>query len=440
MTLWPRTLLWRSVLLIAVVMIIAHLAWLEILRVSEREPRAHQVAQQIVSVVNLTRAALINAQPAKRIDLLRDLSREEGIQVYVGQPEERVAPLPNRQFLKTVETDLKRRLGPGTRLAVSRDGVRGTWVSFEIDDEEYWVFLPRSRLERRETLRWIGWGALVLALSLVGAALIVARVNRPLKALTRAAAEVGRGRAPEAIPETGPMEIRMLAGAFNQMTADLKRADDERALLLAGVSHDLRTPLSRIRLGIEMLQGKEDTAIASGMVQDIDDIDVAINQFLDFARVGQGEAVVTDGDLNAIVRSIGERYARSGKPFDLRLSELPPLPLRPLAIQRLVANLIDNALRHGNGSVEVRTAAEGGHAVIEVLDRGPGIPPEAVERMMRPFTRMDSARSSSGTGLGLAIVERIVHMHGGTIQLKPRAGGGLHARIELPLSRTFRES
>jgi len=435
MTLWPRTLLWRSVLLIAVVMIVAHLAWLEILRVSERGPRAHQVAQQIVSVVNLTRAALISARPDKRIDLLRELSREEGIQVYPGQPEERVAPLPDRPFLRTVEADLKERLGARTRLAVSRDGVRGAWVSFEIDEDEYWVFLPRSRLERADTLRWIGWGALVLVLSLIGAALIVARVNRPLKALAHAAAEVGRGRMPAPIAETGPNEIRTLAGAFNQMTADLKRADDERALLLAGVSHDLRTPLSRIRLGIELLQDREDAAIASGMAQDIDDIDAAINQFLDFARVGEGEAVVANGDLNAIVRSIGERYVRSGKPLELQLEELPPLPLRPLAIQRLVANLIDNALRHGNGSVEIRTAAERGCAVIDILDRGPGIPPEAVERMMRPFTRMDSARSSSGTGLGLAIVERIAHMHGGTVQLLPREGGGLHARVTLPLAR-----
>jgi len=436
MTLWPRTLLWRSVLLIALLLLVAHVAWLEILRATELEPRAHQVAQQIVSVVNLTRAALISAQPSKRLALLQDLSREEGIQVYLGEPEERVAPLPDRRFLKVVEGDLKRRLGKNSRLAVSRDGVRGTWVSFEIDEEEYWVFLPRSRLERRDPLRWIGWGALVLALSLIGATVIVARVNRPLKALARAAAEVGRGGTPPPIAETGPTEIRTLAGAFNQMTMDLKRADDERACLLAGVSHDLRTPLSRIRLGIEMLQDKEDAALASGLVQDIDDIDAAINQFLDFARVGQGEAVVNDGDLNAIVRSIGERYARSGKAIAMQLAELPPLPLRPLATQRLVANLIDNALRHGNGEVEVRTAIENGRAVIDVLDRGPGIPPEAVERMMRPFTRMDSARSGSGTGLGLAIVERIAHMHGGDVRLAPREGGGLHARVELPLPRS----
>ncbi len=435
MILWPRTLLWRSVLLIALLLIVAHLAWLEILRVTEREPRAHQVAQQIVSIVNLTRAALISAQPSKRLALLQDLSRQEGIQVYVGEPEERIAPLPDRPFLNIVEADLKRRLGNETRLAVSRDGVRGTWISFEIDEDEYWVFLPRSRLERRDPLRWIGWGALVLALSLIGAALIVARVNRPLKALAGAAAEVGRGGTPPPIAESGPAEIRTLAGAFNQMTADLKRADDERALLLAGVSHDLRTPLSRIRLGIEMLQDKGDAALTSGLVQDIDDIDAAINQFLDFARVGQGEAVIGDGDLNAIVRSIGERYARVGNSITMRLAELPPLPLRPLAIQRLVSNLIDNALRHGNGEVEVRTAIENGQAIIDVLDRGPGIPAEAVERMMQPFTRMDSARSGSGTGLGLAIVSRIAHVHGGDVRLTPREGGGLHARVELPLAR-----
>jgi len=435
MTIWPRTLLWRSVLLIALLLIVGNIAWLEILRSTEREPRAHQAAQQIVSIVNLTRAALISAQPSKRLDLLQDLSRQEGIQVYVGQPDERVAPLPDRPFLHIIEDDLRRKLGKKTRLARSRDGVRGTWVSFEIDDDEYWVFLPRSRLDRRDPLGWLKWGVLVLGLSLIGAALIVMRVNRPLKALTQAATEVGRGGTPPPIAKTGPTEIRMLAGAFNQMTTDLRRADDERALLLAGVSHDLRTPLSRIRLGIEILEDKADAALIAGLVQDIDDIDAAINQFLDFARVGQGENVVNDGDLNAIVRSIGERYARSGKAITMRLAELPPLPLRPLAIQRLVANLIDNALRHGNGEVEVRTATASGRVIIDVLDRGPGIPPEAVDQMLRPFTRMDRARSGSGTGLGLAIVERIAHMHGGDIKLMPREGGGLQARVELPLAR-----
>jgi len=434
MTLFPRTLLWRSVLLIALVLVIAHLAWLQIFRVGEREPRARQVAQQIVSVVNLTRAALITAQPSKRLALLEELSREEGIQVHNGHPGERIVPLPDRPFLKLVESEVRRQLGARTQLASSRDGIRGAWISFLIDDDEYWVFMPRSRLERADPLRWVGWGALVLALALLGAYLIVSRINRPLRELTRSADEIGRGKTPPPVAETGPSEIQTLASAFNRMAADLKRLDEERALLLAGVSHDLRTPLSRIRLGLELMDDKGNAALKGGMVQDIGDIDAAINQFLDFARVSDGEAVVADGDLNAIVRETCERYARSGKAVTSRLETLPPLRLRPLAAQRLIVNLVENALRHGNGEVEVMTAVQNGLAVLEVLDRGPGIPPGDVERMVQPFTRLDTARSGSGTGLGLAIVDRIARLHGGSVRLLPRDGGGLRARVELPLN------
>jgi two-component system osmolarity sensor histidine kinase EnvZ len=430
----PRTLLWRSVILIALLLVVAHLAWLQIFRASEREPRARQLAQQIASVVNLTRAALITASPAKRLELLRDLSSEEGIQVYLGHPGERIAPLGERPFLRLVEAEVKRLLGEDTQLASSRDGVRGAWVSFRIDEDDYWVFMPRARLERTDPLRWIGWGLLVLALALVGAYLVVARINRPLRDLTRAAEEIGRGRTPPPVAEGGPQEIATLARAFNRMASELKRADEDRALLLAGVSHDLRTPLSRIRLGIEMLDDKGDGALKGGIVRDIEDMDAAIEQFLDFARVSDGEPPLPDGDLNAIVREVCSRQRRRGGTIVTRLSPLPPMALRPLSIGRLVANLVDNALLHGGGEVEVTTGLEHGCAVIEVLDRGPGIPPEEAERMLQPFTRLDRARSGAGTGLGLAIVERIARLHRGTVRLLAREGGGLRARVELPLA------
>lgn len=433
MTLWPRTLLWRSVLLIALLLGVAHLAWLQIFRVTEREPRALQVAEQIVSVVNLTRAALITAESSKRLQLLQDLA-EDNIQVYLGHPGERVSPLPDLPFLRLVEQEVKRQLGAQTQLATSRDGVRGAWVSFRIDEDEYWVFMPRSRLERTDPVRWIGWGALVLALALIGAYLIVFRINLPLRQLTRAAGQMGRGQTPAPVAETGPAEIQTLSRAFNQMASDLKRLDDERAFLLAGVSHDLRTPLSRIRLGLEMLDDKGDAALKPGMVEDIEDIDSAIGQFLDFARLSEGETAVVNGDLNAIVRGECERYTRLGKPVALRAEALPPLPLRPVAAQRMVANLIENALRHGGTGVEVTTAVENGCAVVEVLDRGPGIPPGEVEHMLQPFTRLDRARSGTGTGLGLAIVDRIARLHGGDVKLLLRDGGGLRARVELPLT------
>ena len=151
----PRTLLARSVLIIAVILVVAHLAWLQIFRVSEREPRARQVAQQIASVVNLTRAALVTSQPEKRFSLLAELSRSEGIQIYVSEPEEVVAPLPDRPFLQIMATELRRQLGPDTRLAVSRSGVRGVWVSFGIDDDEYWVIRrSRASVAQRELRRF----------------------------------------------------------------------------------------------------------------------------------------------------------------------------------------------------------------------------------------------------------------------------------------------
>jgi two-component system osmolarity sensor histidine kinase EnvZ len=433
MSLWPRSLLWRSVLLIALLLVVANLAWVQIFRVSERVPRARQTAQQIASIINITRWALISADPAKRYDLLSDLSQSEGIQVYVAGDNERIAPLPNREFVQEVANELRRQLGPETKITLNRSGVRGAWVSFNIDNDGYWVYMPRGRLDRNEPLRWIGWGALVLILALGGAYFIVSLINRPLRELTRAAGQMGRGTTPQPVTESGPSETGTLAQAFNQMAADLQRLDDERALLLAGVSHDLRTPLSRIRLGLEMMGDKDDDELKSGLVQDVEDIDVAIGQFLDFARLRDTEEAVAGTNLNALAENVISRYVRAGKPVHSRVGTMRALPLRPRAMQRLLGNLIDNALRHGSGEVDVVTGEDDACVYLEVLDRGPGIPEDAVERMLQPFTRLDTARSGSGTGLGLAIVDRIARMHGGRIRLLLREGGGLRARVELPL-------
>jgi two-component system osmolarity sensor histidine kinase EnvZ len=433
MTLWPSTLLWRSALLIALLLMLAHLAWLQIFRVSTREPRARQVSQQIISTVNLTRAALVTAEPSKRYSLLGEIAQREGVEVHLAQPGEKLGVLPRTGFHEVVEADLRAQLGPATRFTLSRNGVIGIWVSFDIDGDGYWMLMPEARLVADESLRWIGWGALVLLLAVAGAVLIVARINRPLRALTAAAAQMGRGATPAPVDESGPTEIRTLSRAFNQMAADRKALDDERALLLAGVSHDLRTPLARIRLGVEMLEG--DASLREGIAQDIEDIDSAINQFLDFARAASSESVTSGASLNDIIDALAPKYARAGKALTVKTGYVPPLPLRKVAMQRLIGNLIDNAFRHGGSEVTVITGGNAHAAFVEVLDRGPGIPPAEAERMLQPFTRMDIARSTSGTGLGLAIVDRIAKMHGGNVRLLPREDGlkGLRARVELPV-------
>ena len=434
MTFFPRSLLWRTMLLLALLLAAGNFAWLQIFRVFEREPRAIQAAQQIASVVNLTRSALITSHPEKRLGLLRDLSQQEGIQVYAGAPTEQVRPMSDRPFAQLMVTEIQRRLGADTKLVVSLDGTRNVWVSFGIDDQEYWVKLPRERIERAEQLRWLGWGILVLLLSVAGAFLIVARINRPLRELTDAAAAIGRGQTPSPIAETGPTEIQTLSRTFNQMASDLKRIDEDRALLLAGVSHDLRTPLARIRLGVEMLGDKADATLTQGMVQDIEDIDAVINQFLDFARVTGEQSAASEIDLNELVHAVVERYQRQGKTILARPGRVPRLRMKAPAIQRLLTNLIDNALRHAGPDAEVVTAVENGRVRLSVLDRGPGVPAAEVERMLQPFTRLNAARSTSGSGLGLAIVDRIAKMHSGNVSLLAREGGGLEARVEFPVT------
>ncbi|MEO7727959.1 MAG: ATP-binding protein [Burkholderiales bacterium] len=432
----PRSLLWRTVLLLALLMVAGHFASQEIFRAAEREPRAVQIAQQIASVVNLTRSALITADSAKRLDLLRDLSQQEGIQVYADTPNEAVEALPDRPITRLVTLELQRRLGADTQILGTHDSSQGVWVSFKIDDAQYWVRMSRERIDRTEQLRWLGWGVLILLLSVAGAFAIVARINSPLRELTRAAASIGRGDVAPRLVESGPTEVRTLSRAFNEMATDLQRADTDRALLLAGVSHDLRTPLARIRLGVEMLDSKTDTALREGMVQDVEDIDAVINQFLDFARVTNEPSSLSDVDINELAHAAIERYQRMGRRVSIRAGSVPLLRLQPLAIQRLLTNLIDNALRHGGEDVkiEVETAVVQGWARVTVLDRGPGIPAADAARMLQPFTRLNEARSTPGSGLGLAIVDRIAKIHGGTVQLLPREGGGLEARIEFPLT------
>jgi two-component system, OmpR family, osmolarity sensor histidine kinase EnvZ len=430
-SLLPRTLLWRSFLLISLLMIISVAAWFQILRNYEREPRAKQLAQMVVSVVNLTRAALVTANADKRRELLLDLSDSEGIHVYPAEPGDKLAPSPDVPFVYMLHAEIRRQLGEDTRFASGIGDLHGFFISFHIDDDEYWVMLPRERVERQFPWQWLGWTAVALLLSLIGAWLIVSRINRPLRALAAAAADIGKGKTPAPLPESGPVEIETLARSFNQMSQDLARLNADRALILAGVSHDLRTPLSRLRLSTEM--SASDDALKQGMIADIAEMDAIIGQFLDFARTQNDEPLVPT-DIAALAHEVVEHQLRLGHAVQASIEPMPGRALRRMGIKRLISNLVDNALAYGEKDVCVATRNEGSKLILEVLDRGPGIPREEAERLKQPFTRLEQARSGKGgAGLGLAIVDRIARHHGGSFELLPREGGGLIARVSLPL-------
>ena len=435
MKLLPSSLLWRTFLFVALLMMLSVAAWFAIFRSYEREPRARQLAQTLVSVANLTRAALISARPEARRGLLRDLSDREGIHIYPADAADRVEALPDRAFLHRVEELVKEQMGPNTRLSLEREGEQALFVNFRIDDSEegdYWLALPRERIERVFPLGWLGWGVAALLLSLFGAWLIVFRITRPLKALQEAARKIGAGETPTRLDESGPTELVTVAHAFNQMSADLAQIDQDRALILAGISHDLRTPLTRLRMGIEM---SADEDLREGMTADVEEMDKTIGQFLDFARSEGGEAQ-QEVDVAALLAELSTQYQRRGFKVEIAKSAAPAhaLPVRPQALRRAVSNLIDNALRYAGSEsvVEVELDSSANEFAIEVRDRGPGIPQEEVERIKRPFARLETARSNTaGAGLGLAIVERIARSHNGRLDLLPRPAGGLIARLVL---------
>jgi len=349
----------------------------------------------------------------------------------MAEPGDTLEALPNRPpILREMAENVRASLGDNTRFAAQRNGVEALWVSFFIGGEEFWVALPRERVEHPVSEVLLIWSGVVLVLALLGAYFIARQVARPLKRLAQAAQQVGQGATPQPLPERGAQEIVAVSRAFNQMSADLAADERERALVLAGISHDLRTPLARVRLAAEL---SADESLREGLVADVEQMDAVIRQFLDYARLDESEAAVST-DLQALVQETAQPFAAQAK-LTLDLQPVPPLVVRPLLLKRALANLLDNAVKYGGGEIIVQLGQGGNRVVMAVADRGAGIPAAQREAAKRPFMRLESARSdATGSGLGLAIVERAARLHGGELQLEDRAEGGLVARLVLPAS------
>jgi two-component system osmolarity sensor histidine kinase EnvZ len=433
-SLLPRTLLSRVMLLIAILLMIGQFAALQLFDYFEREPRANAAALQAITIVNFTKASLLASHENRRVALLAELSGRQGVRIYAADLLEEIEPLPNDPFIQILAKKIKGTLGSDTLVAINHFGIPGIWISFNINQDEYWVVIPRLQAERHFPWQWLNWGALVIFLSLAGAYLIAARINRPLNLLVKAADRIRGGQTAIRLPEEGVDELRAVSHTFNQMTESLALLDSERTLLLAGVSHDLRTPLARLRLAIELLPDEQCATYKEGMIQDITDMDGIINQFVDFVRGVEGEATQMV-DLNDLLKSLYERNLRLGRKVILKLAPTHLIALRPMAMQRLLGNLIDNAFAYGKGEVILTTKIEAEHILVSVLDNGLGIPEAEQSRLLRPFERLDTARGNTkGSGLGLAICERIAKLHKGKLTLINRPTGGLEVRLTLPLN------
>ena len=326
-------------------------------------------------------------------------------------------------------------LGEDTEVRVRVQSPPSLWVHAPSLGPD-WVRVPLYPHPLRGQKIWsvLGWFLGIGLLSTAAAWIFVSQLNAPLKRLVNAARQLGQGRSVRLPVSQTPSEMTEVYRAFNQMAEDVEQASRERELMLAGVSHDLRTPLTRLRLSLELV--REDSELTEDMVRDIEDMDAILDQFLAFIRDGRDEKV-EELDLDELVREVAAPYNQQDTRVKLYLEPVPPFPLRRVSIKRLLVNLIENGLRHGGGGVEVAAFVAGDSAapyvVLSVLDRGQGINPAELGDIFNPFIRGDRARGGKGTGLGLAIVKRIAALHGGSVELRNRSGGGLEARVCLPL-------
>jgi signal transduction histidine kinase len=275
------------------------------------------------------------------------------------------------------------------------------------------------------------WRLLTLA-ALLGAVLwlVTRRLTRPLRDLQAVASALGRSQPPPRIPESGAREIREALRAFNLMQERLQRYLDSRTRVLAAMSHDLRTPLTRLRLRAETAEHQE---LRERLIADIEEMDALVQRSLALFRGLNDTEEFQATDLNLWLAEIVTEYRELGREFTVSGRANTPLSIRPQALRRALRNLIDNALNYA-GATQVELCDNGATVDVAVLDRGPGIPPEQLAAVREPFHRVEISRSraTGGVGLGLAIATEIAAAHGGALLLRNRADGGLEAILSLP--------
>ncbi|GAB2639079.1 two-component system sensor histidine kinase EnvZ [Vibrio panuliri] len=307
------------------------------------------------------------------------------------------------------------------------------WLNIEALPDSL-IRIPLSELQEEDFAPLFRNSLLMALLIIAGGWLFMRLQNRPLLALEKVAKGVGRGEIPPPLPEKGSTEIRSVTRAFNQMSKGIQALEEDRALLMAGISHDLRTPLTRIRLATEMMS-PEDSYLAEGIISDTEECNEIISQFMDYLKPVNKQSF-TEVDLNDIAQDLAQSEGNGDHvEIETQLANLKPAFGSPIAIKRAVSNLVVNAVRYGNGWVKVSTGMTADNKLcwICIEDNGPGIAKDEVAKLFEPFTRGDTARGSEGTGLGLAIVKRIVSQHSGSVVVNNRGEGGLKVQVSFPV-------
>lgn len=427
----------RTFILLALLIFFSSLAWFQMFKTQALEPQILRHAHQIATVVNLTQTALKNSDPIARVSFITVLVDEENVRLQLRKPTDQIEAFSDSGIEGRLVQEMVKRLDQGTVVASKINGIEALWIGLDIETENYWLQLDPSRLKPLGGGAWLLWLSLTSALSLAGAASMAGLINQPLKRLSLAASQMRDGRFDATALDEGAAtsEIREVNIGFNRMAERLAKIEAERALMLAGISHDLRTPLARLRLETEL--SVSDPQSRELMVADIEQLDEIIDMFLDYARpepTALGPVLLS----GVISRCITPWRNNPRMLITVDVSEALHVQAEPVELARVLSNLLENARRYGQSisdgitRVEIVARVHETWVLLRVRDQGPGVPEESLKNLTLPFFRGDAARTSAtGSGLGLAIVERSVQRMGGTFSVFNNSAGGLMALMKL---------
>ncbi|MBB5017671.1 two-component system osmolarity sensor histidine kinase EnvZ [Chitinivorax tropicus] len=429
----PRSLFGRLAAMLVGLVMVSQLFTLGLLHYNWRHQMAQQISEEVIDALADLESTLANMNADERALYLDAYNRPFSINLL---PRTAARPPINHQPL---DGDLDALLIHLKADGLAFNDVRFQllpkpllWLQINMLNEPHWLVIPigspQPQLRTTLSLAVLGFSAIAV----VAAFFFAWYLNRPLKQLISAARQLTQGEHPAPLPEGKMRETRSLAKTFNSMTQALQQAETDRRVMLAGISHDVRTPLTRLRLGVEMMQ---DNSLREGMLTDIDDIDRIVRQFRDFIA-GEPEEQAQVCDLNELLRDTQDRYQRQGLMLQIQPAvDIPLVKVHPLAIQRLLTNLIDNARLYGAPPIEITIKQIDARLILQVRDHGQGIPSHMILTLMQPFTRLDPARrADGGSGLGLAIVRRIADAHRAELQVSNHPAGGLLVSIAFPIA------
>ncbi|QFY91038.1 HAMP domain-containing protein [Magnetovirga frankeli] len=397
-------------------------------------PMARRASEDLAGLMLLAAQTYSELPPETRLDFQIELAATHQLRLRSRLPEIHESGW-HGIYIQALTKALAEKTGAPRPLIQSLEqGEAWFWTALPSGEASLVVGFPASRVGTHPLQMLVF--SLVNGLLLAGliALLLARRITRPLARLEQALNRVGQGETPELLAESGPRELATLARHFNQMARQVQELLSARTTLLAGISHDLRTPLARLRLALALLAQRPQAQLIERMEQDVEAMDRLIADVLDLARGLASEEAQTL-ELCALLREISAQYAPQRLQLDCPQQVMDiGLNLRPQALRRVLSNLIDNALRYAaEGPVQLVLEQTQGQVRIGVLDQGPGIPEDQLQAVFRPFHRVEASRSpdTGGSGLGLAIVQQLALANGWRIALHNRPGGGLAVWLEL---------